>query len=138
MSPKPMSPKPKKRSGGLSLQLGNNIATYRKVNNQTQKTLAQAVGVDKETISRFERGASLPSLQTLERLGEKLAVPLTALIGESSVQADDMAVNLTKILSELDEKDRICIYDVVKDLAAHFKKRGPLIEKRKEPRPRPQ
>jgi len=43
-----------------------------------------------------------------------------------------MAGNLATMLSEIDEQDRLCIYDNVKTWCEYFKKRGAPVEKRKK------
>lgn len=127
--------KPNVKDVRLAKQLGDNLATFRKASQHTQKSLADLIGVDKETISRFERGAALPSLLTLEKLGDHLAVPLNALIGEYTLPIDNTAVALTSLLNELDEDDRGYVYESMKALCRHLQKRKRCIERRKEPRP---
>jgi DNA-binding XRE family transcriptional regulator len=45
--------------------LGQQIAAHRTALNLTQNQLAERLGVEPETVSRFERGSSLPSLKRL-------------------------------------------------------------------------
>ena len=114
------------------------MAAYRKAQNHTQKTLAESIGVDKETISRFERGVALPSLQTLEKLGGELNIPLSHLIGEEAVRVDNLAIVLTQWLNELEEKDRDLLFDMMRSLYQRLRKPETRTERRKEPRSRPQ
>lgn len=51
----------------LGKKLGQRISERRKSLNWTQDQLAERLGVDAETVSRFERGATVPSLVTLDR-----------------------------------------------------------------------
>lgn len=122
----------------LSKRLGTNLAAYRKAQNHTQKSLAESIGVDKESISRFERGVALPSLQTLEKLGGELNIPLSDLIGEEAAQVNKMAVILSQWLNEMDEESRQYLFDLIKSLYPRLRAPGTRIEKRKEPRSRPQ
>jgi transcriptional regulator with XRE-family HTH domain len=55
----------------LSVRLSRNISARRRSLGLTQAQLAERLGVDTETLSRFERGKHLPSLSTLERLGKR-------------------------------------------------------------------
>ena len=71
------------------------IAALRKARNWTQSDLAERVGVDTETISRFERGATLPSLLTLEKISKSLKVGIGELLAESSAQPDALAFTLS-------------------------------------------
>ena len=59
--------------------LGSRIAEIRKQQGLTQFELASLIGVAFETISRLERGVSIPSLKTLENIGNALNVPLKEL-----------------------------------------------------------
>lgn len=80
-----------RRNSSIAQRLGGRIAALRKSRRWTQAGLAERVGVDTETISRFERGATLPSLLTLEKLSQCLRVGVGELLAESSGQPDDQA-----------------------------------------------
>jgi transcriptional regulator with XRE-family HTH domain len=56
--------------------IGGRIAKLRRHRGLTQAELAEAIGVANETISRLERGVSVPSLNTLEEISRSLDVPL--------------------------------------------------------------
>ena len=56
--------------------IGARIAALRKERNLTQARLAESIDVTTETISRLERGVSMPSLKTLERISNVMDVPL--------------------------------------------------------------
>ena len=61
--------------------------------------LAERIGVEPETISRFKRGATTPSLQTLEKISHCLRVRIGELLAETSAQPDDQTtvhVNYTE------------------------------------------
>ncbi|MBK9219703.1 MAG: helix-turn-helix transcriptional regulator [Uliginosibacterium sp.] len=73
----------------LGRRLAAQIALRRRAHQLSQDQLAEQLGVATETISRFERGATLPSLVTVQRLAEALGVRIADLLGESSVATDD-------------------------------------------------
>jgi len=56
--------------------IGKQIAKIREKRGLKQANLAELVELAPETISRMERGMSIPSLKTLERIGEALRTPL--------------------------------------------------------------
>ena len=56
--------------------IGAQIARIRKERGITQERLAASVNVATETISRLERGVSMPSLMTLEKISHALHSPL--------------------------------------------------------------
>ena len=56
--------------------IGARIAKIRKEREFTQEKLAEAMNVATETISRLERGVSIPSLKTLEKISLTLHITL--------------------------------------------------------------
>ncbi|MEW6213997.1 MAG: helix-turn-helix transcriptional regulator [Nitrospirota bacterium] len=60
----------------IEKQLGAQLAKIRKERGLTQSELAELIDVTIETISRLERGVSVPSLKTLENISNVLNVPL--------------------------------------------------------------
>lgn len=107
----------------LASRLGAKLAARRKERGQTQSELAERVGVDTETISRFERGAALPSLLTLEKISRSLQVGVGELLAESTAQADDQAGLFSMWMAELNEADRGFVLDLVKSACSHLRER---------------
>jgi len=56
--------------------IGSQIAKIRKERGLTQAQVAELVNVATETISRLERGVSIPSLKRLEKIGQALNTPM--------------------------------------------------------------
>lgn len=90
----------------LSVRLSKNIAARRRELGLTQAQLAERLGVDTETLSRFERGKHLPSLLTLERLATQLVTTVAALLAEETRKPDDESIVLTAWLGALSPADR--------------------------------
>jgi len=90
---------------------------------RSQEDLAERLGVAAETISRFERGATLPSLVTLRRLGLMLKAPIGELLSESSHARDDQAAVIATWISELPEDEREFILRLVKTACDHFRRK---------------
>ena len=65
----------------LREQLGRELRKARLARGLTQADVAERVDTDPETISRFERGATLPSLTRLLDLAEALHVTVGSLVG---------------------------------------------------------
>lgn len=59
-------------SNNVEKLIGEQIARLRKERELTQSQLAELVDVSTETISRLERGVSIPSLKTLEKISKSL------------------------------------------------------------------
>lgn len=66
-------------SSNIEKLLGAHIAKIRKERGLTQSELAELIDVAFETVSRLERGISIPSLRTLEKIGNALDIPLKSL-----------------------------------------------------------
>lgn len=60
----------------MKQSLGLRIRTFRLARKMTQEQVAEAIERTPEAVSNIERGQSLPSLDTLERLALSLEVPL--------------------------------------------------------------
>ena len=110
----------KKQTSKLGGNLGANIAARRKELGWTQAELAERIGVDTETVSRFERGSNLPSLTRLEKLAYILRLPLARLLSASSPQVDDQAAIILEWVSALKERDREFVLASLKQLCAHL------------------
>jgi transcriptional regulator with XRE-family HTH domain len=61
---------------GIEKRIGAKITEIRLTRKLTQAQLAEKVSVSVETVSRLERGVSMPSLKTLEDIAQALDIPL--------------------------------------------------------------
>jgi transcriptional regulator with XRE-family HTH domain len=104
----------------LASQLGKGIAEKRKQIGWTQANVAERVGVDTETISRFERGVSLPSLITLKKLALVLNTTAADLLAGNSSQPNDQSEIIAALLQGLGEKDRMYVTEMVKQACRHL------------------
>lgn len=86
--------------------LGQQIAAHRRALNLTQLQLAERLGVEPETVSRFERGTSLPSLTRLVELSEVLEVGVGRLLTQASPLAYDQHEELQQIFARVSPADR--------------------------------
>jgi len=60
----------------IEKQIGAQLARVRRERGLTQSELAELINVTTETISRLERGVSIPSLKTIENVGNALNIHL--------------------------------------------------------------
>lgn len=104
--------------------LGKQIAERRKAIEWTQEQLAERLGVDAETVSRFERGVTAPSLLTLERLARALKTSAAELLSESSNEPTAQAVRISAWIDDLAERDRVFVVDQVKRLCEHLRRKA--------------
>lgn len=69
-----------KTSESLGKLIGANIARIRKDRELTQSQLAEMIDTTVETISRLERGVSVPSIKTIEKISKALHVHIKKLL----------------------------------------------------------
>ena len=90
----------------IAKRIGRAIAKQRAIKNLTQEQVAESLNVEQETISRFERGATLPPLLRLIDLAELFDVPLDTFVRASSGRPLDQAADIAASLNKISEEDR--------------------------------
>jgi transcriptional regulator with XRE-family HTH domain len=102
----------------LSGIVGRIIARHRAAMGITQEQLSLALDVDPITISRFERGVSLPSLTTIQRLCEIFGISLGQFFSESGEPGPTAAAGETGALlamfDSLQKDERLFVIDTLK------------------------
>lgn len=88
--------------------LGDNIQKYRKAKGWSQDELAVRLNVVRQTVSKWERGFSVPDAAMLIQLSDLLGVPVSTLldIEERDLRADALAEELAARNAELAEMNR--------------------------------
>jgi transcriptional regulator with XRE-family HTH domain len=104
----------------LGKRLGLRIAERRKAIDLTQEQLAERLGVDAETISRFERGVTVPALITLDKLAGILKTSVANLLSEASVCPSDQAIRISAWLESLSADDGEFVITQIKALCDHL------------------
>lgn len=82
-----------------------NLKTLRRQKGFSQEQLALRLNVTRQTVSKWEKGLSVPDAESLIQLGEVLDVPVDELLGkkvELSKNEDNMEA-LSRELSKLNE-----------------------------------
>ena len=69
--------------------LSDNIALYRRRKGLSQEQLAQELHVVRQTVSKWEKGLSVPDAALLCRLSEALDVPVAVLLGETPAETPE-------------------------------------------------
>ena len=64
----------------LKLQIGSNIANYRKGSGLTQAGLAEKLNYSDKAVSKWERGESMPDVTTLVQLAEQFDITVNDLV----------------------------------------------------------
>ena len=112
-----------KKEKKLAQQMGRAIAVRRQQNGLTQAAVAELIGVEQETISRFERGATLPPLGRLNDIADALKCPLECLLRDGSIRPEDRAQDLLKTMQGLSESDTLMISEFVHRFCQRLKKK---------------
>ena len=113
-----------KESERLAKRLGKNVAERRKQLEWTQEQVAERVGVDSETISRFERGVNLPSLLTLEKLSTALRLSVGDLLSKQRPEAANEAAVFAALIVDLSPDDRAFIMIVARNCCDYLGNRA--------------
>jgi transcriptional regulator with XRE-family HTH domain len=90
----------------LRKRLGRNMALYRRGLGLTQDQLAEQLGLALETVSRIERGVTLPSISTLLDIAGRLNVTVAALLAEDIPSLRAQEQQLLQCLEDLPEDKR--------------------------------
>ena len=91
--------------------LNENLKTLRKVKGLTQEELAIRLNVVQQTISKWEKGLSVPDADMLIRIAEILETSVGELLGAKIVDEDDtnhVAEQLSRINEQLAIKKSPC------------------------------
>ena len=80
--------------------LNENIKAYRKQKGYTQDTLAQELNVVRQTVSKWEKGYSVPDAVMLERMAELFEVSVGDLLG-SEIKSEPQQAELDRISAQL-------------------------------------
>ncbi|MBQ9840446.1 MAG: helix-turn-helix transcriptional regulator [Erysipelotrichaceae bacterium] len=88
--------------------LNHNIQTLRKNKGYTQEELAIRLHVVRQTISKWEKGISVPDAETLQRLADVLEVSVSELLGMpiEEKQMNEVSIQLSRINEQLMIKNR--------------------------------
>ena len=83
------------------MEIGNKIKSYREKRKMTQKEIAEILGVEPATISKYESGMIEPNIESIKKLAETFEISVDELIKE-----DDFDISNINILEMLREKKK--------------------------------
>lgn len=87
-----------------TIKVGNKIKILREEAALSAKNLANKVGIDPSQISKIEKGASNPSLDTLARICQALNISLSDFFAESDLELNHEQRQLLKHSKDLTEE----------------------------------
>lgn len=118
----------------LAKTIGQAIARWRTAHVMTQEELAVALDVDPMTVSRFERGVSLPSLLTLQQIATVFGASMAQILEDvpaqrpAPVATGSSVVMLASLMKSLSADEQAFFIDTLKRyrvLSRHQRKLGP-------------
>lgn len=112
---------PSKHPNPLAKRLGQNISQRRKALGWTQASLAERLDIEPESVSRCERGATLPSLMLLAQYAEVLETTIADLLSECPQGAYSEAQRISAMLSEVGPEARAFALETVENLCRLIK-----------------
>ena len=82
----------------MNLSIGNKIHELRKVKGVTQETLASALGITGQAISRWEAGGSYPDMEMIPTIANYFGISIDELFGYKS----DREIKINAIIEKID------------------------------------
>ena len=105
------------------MKLGEKITKLKKLKNLSQVALAEATGISRDAISKYERGDSVPSVDYAKRIADALGVSLDYLMSDSDKEdvLDNDAVKRIKEIQDLPISEKDKIYSVIDALIRDYR-----------------
>ncbi len=107
-----------------SSRIGERFAELRRDRGLTQDQLAERLQVERETVSRFERGVTDPSMTKVLEICEILEVPVASLITRISANVSDYRVRIEAALQVCVPADRELLCETLERLADRLGKQA--------------
>jgi transcriptional regulator with XRE-family HTH domain len=101
-------------------RIGQALAQARTAAAMTQEQASEALEVNTETISRFERGYTLPPLGRLFELANLYGVQPEVLVAGGAARSLDPASDIANLISGLSSDDREFVRDWVAAMCARL------------------
>lgn len=87
---------PKRKCGSVDASLGRNLAYFRKLAGLTQQQVAEKLNLNRTTYTKYETGASEPSIEILKQIAVILKVDVASILADDNsatvndAQSDDL------------------------------------------------
>ena len=89
------------------MDFSNGLKTYRKRKGMSQAQLSEALGVDRTTLTKWETGENIPSIEVLDKLASLLDISTDDLLGRAPIidkyKRDECNVRLLAQYSKLND-----------------------------------
>lgn len=98
----------------LAHAVGRTIARWRTARGMTQEELAVALDVDPMTVSRFERGVTLPSLLTVQQLAGVFDVSMAQMLEDAPAPEAGDAKVIAALMKNFSHGEREFVIETLK------------------------
>ncbi|RQU43472.1 XRE family transcriptional regulator [Burkholderia cenocepacia] len=132
MMTRPIPPSEDAQDALLAARVGTAIAEQRRARGLTQAKLAEMIDLEQEAISRWERGARMPTLHRLQQLSDALDCSVDQLLQRGSKRPDDQLAMIADALDGLDSNERELVVNFVQQFADMLKAKHSIKNKRRK------
>ena len=113
------------------MNIGEKIKKVREAKGFSQKQVAVMLDMDQSQYSKIENGKTDPTTSTLEKIAKTLGVDVPVLFASDDVfkdvnSADKTLMEKIRLIEQLDDKERVSIYNIVDSLFAKKKMKDTL------------
>jgi transcriptional regulator with XRE-family HTH domain len=128
----------KRKNPELAIDIGMAIRNQRKAAGITQAMLAEAIGLESETVSRIENGIRLPTIEKLVEIADLFQVPVALFfekVATSKKQQETqlLAEKISAALEKLPESGKSFVLDVAQNYARYHVTPPKTIRKKNQP-----
>lgn len=105
------------------MKLGEKITKLKKLKNLSQVDLAEATGISRDAISKYERGDAIPSVQYAKKIADALGVSLDYLVSDDDKEEvlDNDTLKRIRDIQKLPESEKDKVFSVIDALVRDFK-----------------
>jgi transcriptional regulator with XRE-family HTH domain len=132
MTTRAISPADDAQDALLAARVGTAIAERRRARGLTQAKLAEMIDLEQEAISRWERGARMPTLHRLQQLSDALDCSVDQLLQRGSRRPDDQLAMIADALDGLDSDERELVVNFVQQFTGMLRAKHPAKSKRRK------
>ena len=85
------------------MEIGNKIKAYRENKKMTQKEIAEILGVEPATVSKYESNMIEPNIESLKKLAQTFEISVDELLKDEEEKIDVAKINILEVLREQKE-----------------------------------
>ncbi len=113
------------------MNIGDKIKKVREAKDFTQKQVALMLDMDQSQYSKIEKGKTDPTTSTLEKISKALGIEVAELFASDDIfkdvnSADKTLIEKIRLIEQLDDKEKVSIYNIIDGLFAKKKLKDTL------------